>query len=202
MSNSKISMNTHKGGIYDFSDPVHIGPGSWFFMHALGAMCKTRQQALFFCEAVEYYCEIFKCADCKGHCAQYLRENSPRKLVDVPNGVFYWSIQFRNDVQKRIDANKPASKRKPMYDPLIMYDIFHVQEFMVCTEGCGDKDGEKKPETTKTASTHSSSSKKSTSQYVEYRTSPKEAEIIRNRMAGIQRSHNPSSGRIQGSFKR
>lgn len=117
-----------KGGLYDFSDPRKIGNGSWFMMHSASVDAETRDEKLFVCKMIRGFCDRFKCGDCKGHCKEYVDKNPPEDSINSTDGLFFWTVEFRNAVQRRLGA--------PLYSPNIMYDIFHDVDFMVCREDC------------------------------------------------------------------
>jgi len=93
------------------------------------------------CQLIKEFCDNFKCGKCNGHCHHYVTvSNSPKKMIGVPNGIFYWSVEFRNAVNRRLG--------RPTFDPEIMMKIFFETTFLACDEGCGgdDKNTEKPKE--------------------------------------------------------
>ena len=90
------------------------------------------------CQLIKEFCDNFKCGKCNGHCHNYvMKTNSPKKMIGVPDGIFYWTIEFRNAVNRRLG--------RPTFDPEIMKKIFFETAFLACDEGCGadeDKDKE------------------------------------------------------------
>lgn len=128
-----------KGGLYDFSDPRVMGRGMWHCIHSICARATTLEKRKYACETIRGFCDDFKCGDCKGHCRAYVKANPPENVIGSVDGLFYWSVQFRNDVQARIE--KEIGKKLPRYDPQIMYDIFHDGEYAVCEKDCGKNGG-------------------------------------------------------------
>lgn len=126
-----------KGGLYDFSDPKRQGPGSWDYMHNIAAWTEEGDQSQrdirleFACQIIERHCKYFKCGDCNGHCTKYIHEtNPPRNSIAPKYGLFFWTVNFRNAVNKRIKSPK-------QYDPQTMLNIYTTPTLMACEEGCG-----------------------------------------------------------------
>jgi hypothetical protein len=117
--------------MYNFADPRKVGPGAWFTMHVNSMDAEGKPEELrLVIRQIENFCEFFKCGECKGHCKEYMKQNPPINVINVPFGLFYWTVEFRNAVNRRLG--------KPTYDPKKMFDIFSSSDFMVCQEGCGD----------------------------------------------------------------
>src|SRR4029078_5522149 len=103
--------------MYNFSDPRRIGPGAWHFMHGMAFDVEgDAQQTQWAIQRIERFCDFFKCGECKGHCKEYMAQNPPIRSVNLPYGLFYWTVEFRNAVNRRLN--------KPTYDPKVMFDIF------------------------------------------------------------------------------
>ena len=133
-STNKADVSSNfKGTMYDFTDPARLGPGMWHIMHVIskwsdGDPIKEEHASQLF----EAICDNFKCGECNGHCEKYVRETDPpRNHAGIKNGLFDWTIDFRNAVQKR-------KERPNLYDHNIMDQIFTDRSFMACTEGCGE----------------------------------------------------------------
>lgn len=142
-----ISPSTHqekdtsfKGTMYDFTDPQRMGPGMWHVMHIIGKWAdgdKTKEEHA--AQIFESICENFKCGECNGHCNKYVKEtNPPRNHIGKPNGLFHWTIDFRNAVQSR-------KGRQNLYDKTVMGQIYTDATFYACTEGCESKEEKKQP---------------------------------------------------------
>jgi hypothetical protein len=130
-----------KGSMYDFSDSVRQGPGAWTMIHWVAKWAdgdKIKEEHA--CQIIEGFCIIFKCGKCSGHCTHYTAEVSPiRQSLGKPNGLFFWTVDFRNAVQRRLG-------RSNFYDHKTMLNIFTITDFMACTEGCGDDHAEDTPQ--------------------------------------------------------
>lgn len=137
-SSIKYDSSNFKGTMYDFTDPKRLGPGAWTYMHAIGMWAngdKLKEEHA--CEIFEFFCLIFKCMECNGHCNHHVLEvDPPRKYIGIPYGIFDWTVDFRNAVQKRLG-------RSNFYDLQTMRQIFSDKTFMACSEGCSE-DSEKK----------------------------------------------------------
>lgn len=156
---SKEKMEEH------FSNPKVIGPGAWFFMHMIAAHSSTPQEQKWAVKMIRQFCESFKCGQCQGHCREYIKSNPPEDSVGKPDGLFQWVVTFRNAVQKRLGA--------PQYDPSILRDIFHDDEFMVCRGNCGDSHPQE-------------------SDFLEFETDKNKAIIYRDRFGAQVNERNPS----------
>jgi len=129
-----ITEDNFKGSMYDFTDPSRIGPGLW---HAIHVMCdyadkNGRIAQEYTCGLLEGICKKFKCGECNGHCNHYINEtDSPRRYIGVHRGLFNWSIDFRNAVQRRLG-------RSNLYDHKTMASIFSEDHVFACEGECGE----------------------------------------------------------------
>ena len=149
---SEVTQENFKGGMYDFTNPVRIGPGGWHYMHIIGKWAdqynvadnaskedieKAKQKRIarqaIACELIHAFCDDFKCGKCNGHCHNYTeKSNPPEKMIGVPGGMFSYSVEFRNAVNRRLG--------RPEFDLEIMKKIFYESTFLACDEGCGQED--------------------------------------------------------------
>lgn len=133
-SNATSDKDSYKGSMYDFTDPKRIGPGAWTFMHNVATWAdgdKLKEEHA--CQIFEHFCENFKCGDCSGHCIHHITvDDPPRKYIGIPGGLFTWTVNFRNVVQKRLG-------RTNLYDLETMRQIFSDKTFYACSEGCGEQ---------------------------------------------------------------
>lgn len=124
------SNDRDRGDMYDFTDPTKIGPGAWYFMHLMARHCNgNRERELMIIDQIKLLCITFKCGDCQKHSKEYIAKYPPIKSLGTPYGLFYWTVEFRNNVNRRLG--------KPLYDPQTMFDIFSDSDHTICTEGCG-----------------------------------------------------------------
>lgn len=120
--------------MYDFSDPSRVGPGAWFLMHVMAANAETREDKEFAIKQIRLLCNFFGCGKCREHCKKYITDYPPEDAIDVENGLFRWSVDFRNAVQRQLGRNN-------IYDYGIMLTIFTKPPPDVCI---GDCDKQKK----------------------------------------------------------
>lgn len=118
-----------------------FGPGGWFSIHLLAINAKTAQEKDHFIRFMNLFCQNFKCKECQGHCSEYLKTNPPETYLNkdvyinekygtIP-GVFKWSWEFHNAVNKRL--HKPEMSFESAYK----YYLPGSSEG-VCTAGCGE----------------------------------------------------------------
>ena len=137
----------YKGGydfendIYDFSCPRKHGPGQWWGMHSSAAAVTNQSEAYTVCKIFRYQASILGCPDCRGHYLKYLQKHPPEEAVGTRDGLFYWTVTFRNDVNKRLNRTKGLNL--PMYDHKTMYEIFHEMPALPCSGACGGDKSEK-----------------------------------------------------------
>ena len=123
--------------MYDFTDPTKIGPGAWFYMHLMAAHCTNKQEELACVRNIELLCHNFKCHDCQRHAEEYIVKHPPANSLDHPYGLFYWTVEFRNNVNRRLG--------KPLYDPYTMLGIFKNNDSTVCSANCGAQSNHAEP---------------------------------------------------------
>lgn len=137
---------SYKGTQYDFSDIRKHGAGIWFGFHSISSGETTMEERRMICGRIRRTAEIFKCEECRGHFRDYINANPPEDTIGTPGGLFYWTVEFRNAVQRRVMREKNI--QLPIYDPEIMYEIFHDMNAGTCDDDCsGESKTESKKET-------------------------------------------------------
>ena len=117
--------------MYNFSDPSKIGPGAWFFMHVMAKNAIADEDKRAMVRNIKLLCENFGCSVCSGHCKEYVKNHPPERVINVEDGLFRWTIDFRNAVQRRLG-------RDNLYDYATMNSIFTTKKVGVCLSGdCG-----------------------------------------------------------------
>jgi hypothetical protein len=85
-----------------FSDPASVGPGCWFKIH-VDAISATDDKSKFsFINSIINLSKNFKCNDCKVHFTKYISDNPPSNYFNTDDGMFKWSWEFHNGVNKRL----------------------------------------------------------------------------------------------------
>lgn len=140
----------------DFTNPEIFGPGVWFVLHTMAIKCATGEDKSCFEVLVADVRENMKCMECKMHMRHFLSLEPLSAYRDQPQGYFYWSWLFHNEVNRRL--NKP----QPSYDDA--YNYYANKGGNVCTN-CHGKIGNKNSSHHEDRSTHRSviTSSKSTS---------------------------------------
>jgi hypothetical protein len=87
-------------------DPKVIGPGIWYIIHLKGMIAKDISTKVSFIKLINELSVNFPCLKCRNHINEYL-EHNPITLATLnePEGLFKWSWEFHNAVNKRLGKN-------------------------------------------------------------------------------------------------
>jgi len=119
-------MAEYRGTIYDFADTKKMR-GAWKLMMVIAAKAdsSTIKEKKIVCGQIRTFQQFFKCNECKEHFGEYLLTNPPEEQINKEDGLFKWVVKFMNSVALR--------KRKHQYDYEILYKMFHISTFGLCT---------------------------------------------------------------------
>lgn len=92
----------------------YIGPGIWYMIHKSAALAIDDKNKLLFLTIIEWVKDNFPCEICRQHIQQYVVDNPPIKYFNERDGLFIWSWEFHNVVNKRL--NKPYMPYKEAYE--------------------------------------------------------------------------------------
>jgi hypothetical protein len=113
----------------NISNPLIFGPGVWFKIHLDALNLESKEEQLFFIKQLRKIVESLPCGDCRQHATKYVEQNPPEKYLGLVDGLFIFTVEFHNFVNKRL--KKPIlslEEAKNLYlNPAI------------CYENCGDK---------------------------------------------------------------
>ena len=84
------------------TDPKYLGPGNWHSIHLMAANANTMDEKKAFLWFIKVLSENFYCNRCKVEFLQYLKDDDPIFYIDKPEGMFFWSFNFHNTVNKRL----------------------------------------------------------------------------------------------------
>lgn len=124
----------------DFTNPEYIGPGVWYTIHMLSFKAQTLKRQFEVAEIIKQLCNSFPCEICKEHCKDYIINNPIENyltfLVKVDNkflplGLFLWTWEFHNSVNKRLN--------KPLMDWNTAYNLYSNTESLICNNQCLEK---------------------------------------------------------------
>lgn len=94
----------------DWANPI------WFLIHYIAANLPdrlTQQQAISFKAFIVCLRYLLPCGECNFHMGGYISNVEIDSYLDSKNGVFYWTWEFHNAVNKRL--NKPLMKIEDAY---------------------------------------------------------------------------------------
>ena len=113
--------------------PSVFGPGVWLMIHVLAIDSVNELAIDFFIEWMEKIIYRLSCKICVKHAHDYLMANPPeeyRNIINddnVPCGMFLWSWEFHNSVNKRLGKEIVSySDAYKLYIP--KYDRDNVDE--------------------------------------------------------------------------
>ena len=115
--------------IYDFSDTSKMR-GAWHLLLVLTSKTVTMTRRIVVCEQLREYQAMFPCLKCKIHFAERLNAHPPEAEIDDEDGLFKWTVEFMNSINKRLG--------KPLYDYTRLYIMFHDIGYKTCAEDCGE----------------------------------------------------------------
>jgi hypothetical protein len=127
-------MHKHGSKSLDkLTNPNDFGPGVWQIIHILARKVKTIKEVPQFMITLEIILSSLFCGVCSKHAMDYFTKNSPEQyitLYDTDNnfiGMFYWSWEFHNVVNKRLGKTIMPWKEA--------FDLFNQQN--ICDSNCG-----------------------------------------------------------------
>lgn len=90
-----------------YENPKYMGPGLWYYMHKLSYDSRTPQEQEFCIKAIRTIIYNFPCSECREHAIKYFENNSieeykDNKYEDENLGLFIWTVNFHNVVNKRL----------------------------------------------------------------------------------------------------
>lgn len=112
-------------------DLKKFGPGIWYKIHTDALMCNTLASKENFVIQINTLCNDFKCKDCKPHLKAFIDNNDLKNYFNVKDGIFKWTWELHNDVNKRL------GKYKPTYDEAYSY-YTNTRPMLYCNT-CGKK---------------------------------------------------------------
>ncbi len=133
-----MSINRGKFDHTKLSNSRIVGPGSWKALHILAKFSDTHNNN-HYADFVRYFCDEFKCGDCREHCGSFLNKIPPEKFKGQEWGMSEHSRQFHNAANKGLG--------KPIMDWETYQQIWIDKDSVsFCTKGCGDKKEKYGPE--------------------------------------------------------
>jgi len=106
-----------------------FGPGIWFCLHLNAACAQTNIQKQVFVEQVTMLGEHFPCENCKKHFNKYITEHPISNYMNVENGLFRWTWEFHESVNKRL-----GKKGVSFEEALSKFTSTNA----ICTDECGE----------------------------------------------------------------
>ena len=119
------------------ADPNYSGPGTWQWIHCRSGQIKDYNDMVSTIKFIEFIIENLKCAKCKTHAQEYIKNHPIRACLDckhqhhtggMEHCVFEWSCNFHNSVNIRLG--------KPVIRADIAWNFYAEPEFEVCNTDC------------------------------------------------------------------
>lgn len=111
--------------------PEIFGPGKWEDLHLYAFHARSHDQKIHYIRYVEIILTNIRCQECRQHALKYLKKHPLTDRWSDKMGMFYWSVDFHNWVNKRLG--------KPQVPRDVAYNHFKYLQETICTEGCGGK---------------------------------------------------------------
>jgi len=129
-----MSINRGKFDHSKLSNPRIVGPGAWKTLHLLAKFSDLHKKDNY-AEFIRFFCDEFRCGDCREHCGAFLNKTPPEKFKGREWGMSEHSRQFHNA------ANKGLGKPLMDWDT---YESIWIQndKTIICQKGCGEGGGE------------------------------------------------------------
>jgi len=113
--------------------------GVWYVLHTNAIDTNTRREQQFFIQEFYRIINKLKCDECRRHAAEYARNHNIRSVIDVispnkRNGLFYYTWQFHNAVNRRI--GKRTITFEEAWDTFAPDHLKYYTRVNVCTS-CG-----------------------------------------------------------------
>ena len=87
------------------------GNGSWYMIHLICSDATNIEKAIYVIELIK---KKFFCNKCKKHFNEFCELNNPKKAAKEYLGLFYWSVDAHNNVNKM--NNKDIMSHEKAYD--------------------------------------------------------------------------------------
>ncbi|MEM5804153.1 MAG: Erv1/Alr family FAD-linked sulfhydryl oxidase [Candidatus Aenigmatarchaeota archaeon] len=98
-------------------DIQKLGPGIWYIIHFTALRAKTEEEKVKFRKFIHELAKDFPCLRCRKHFSQYISDFPLERYWSGNEGLFIWSWQFHNSVNRRL--KKPEmdyEKAKRIYE--------------------------------------------------------------------------------------
>lgn len=83
-------------------DPKVFGPLIWDNFHNLARNVTTNDQVDVYISYVNDTIDIIPCDECLFHAKAYLKSNPPDSYRYISYGMYQWSVDFHNTVNRRL----------------------------------------------------------------------------------------------------
>mgnify|MGYP000850195264 CR=1 FL=1 len=132
-----LDVNEQMESLRRLTDPTYSGPGTWGCIHTKAAQVKDYNDLVNVIKFIEFTIENLKCAKCKAHAQEYLKNHPIRASLDCKHQghsgglqrcLFNWTCDFHNAVNIRLS--------KPIIQSDVAWNFYSEPEFEVCTAEC------------------------------------------------------------------
>lgn len=89
--------------------------GYWFVIHKWPISTKSREERIAYCAFISFTAEEFICAECRGHVADFVKNDPPIQYIDSAENMFFWSWKLHNSATEHANLKrKPENRKQPM----------------------------------------------------------------------------------------
>ena len=110
-----------------FNDIEKIGPGLWYKIHMDAIKAITLPLKESFVVNINALCDGFPCKNCQPHFRKFINDNPLKKYFEVKDGIFKWTWELHNDVNKRLGKICPTYEEAYNY-----YFSSHINGCYTC----------------------------------------------------------------------
>lgn len=118
------------------TNPEKFGPGTWWTMHTLAYKADNYVDNAAAANIIKYIIDNLPCLDpCRKHAQAYWAKNPATNYLAQPKGVFWWSVDFHNAVNRRLNEENPNRLAKPIFTKQQALQLYGPTS-TVCTVNC------------------------------------------------------------------
>lgn len=128
----KQQLNQH------IAHPEVFGPGTWRCIHLLAYKAESYAENLQAALSIKLIIDNIPCLDpCRKHALAYWAKDPATNHLSESRGVFWWSVDFHNTVNARLNQEHPEKPAKPILTRVQALELYDPNMF--CTSDCDSK---------------------------------------------------------------
>lgn len=118
------------------TNPEKFGPGTWWTMHTLAYKADNYVDNAAVANNIKYIIDNLPCIDpCRKHAQAYWNQDPATNYLTQSKGVFWWTVDFHNAVNKRLNKENPERPAKPIFTKQQALQLYGLST-SVCTVNC------------------------------------------------------------------